>query len=186
MEHTRGLETSPPAGDNLEVEGPRSAGRGAPEAVRIRVATDADLVWCRELAREESVAASLSTDAADGVADALVAGELWIAQTPDGERVGAVRLRTLNRRSGIAAVETLMVHPDARGRGWGVAIVRALTRDAFARGLHRLEAEVYAFNEPALRTFDAAGFRREGVRRRAYDRHGAWQDGVRFGLLADD
>jgi RimJ/RimL family protein N-acetyltransferase len=39
---------------------------------------------------------------------------------------------------------------------------------------------------PALRSFDAAGFTRDGVRRRAYDRHGAWQDGIQFGLLADD
>jgi RimJ/RimL family protein N-acetyltransferase len=34
--------------------------------------------------------------------------------------------------------------------------------------------------------FERAGFMREGVRRRAYDRAGAWQDGVSFGLLADD
>jgi RimJ/RimL family protein N-acetyltransferase len=79
-----------------------------------------------------------------------------------------------------------MVDPAARGRRLGVAILKAVARDAFARGVHRLEGEVYGFNEPALRTFDSAGFVREGVRRRAYDRHGAWQDGVRFGLLADD
>jgi RimJ/RimL family protein N-acetyltransferase len=93
---------------------------------------------------------------------------------------------TVNRRSRIASVETLMVDPAARGRRLGVVILKAVARDAFARGVHRLEGEVYGFNEPALRTFDVAGFVREGVRRRAYDRHGAWQDGVRFGLLADD
>ena len=92
----------------------------------------------------------------------------------------------MNRRSRIASIETLMVDPRARGRRLGVAILKAVARDVFARGVHRLEGEVYGFNEPALRTFDAAGFTREGVRRRAYDRHGAWQDGVRFGLLADD
>jgi RimJ/RimL family protein N-acetyltransferase len=157
-----------------------------PEPVTLRVAGEADLRWTQALAGQAGVAESLSTTAADGLADALAAGELWIAEAPAGERVGAVRVATVNRRSRIATVETLMVHPGARGRGLGVAILRTVARDAFASGVHRLESEVYGFNEAALRTFDAAGFTREGVRRRAYDRHGAWQDGVRFGLLADD
>ena len=156
------------------------------EDVELRPATAADLAWIGELARDESVARSLSTTAADGLSEALAAGELWIAETADSQRVGAVRVTTLNRRSRIASVETLMVHPAAHGRRLGVAILEAVARDAFARGVHRLEGEVCGFNEPALRTFDTAGFTREGVRRRAYDRHGAWRDGVRFGLLADD
>ena len=157
-----------------------------PDDVTLLPATEADLAWVRDLARDESVAPSLSTTAADGLADALAAGELWIAQTAAGGRVGAVHVATVNRRSRICDVRTLMVHPEARGRRLGVAILRAVARDAFARGVHRLEGEVYGFNEAALRSFDAAGFTREGVRRRAYDRHGAWQDGIRFGLLADD
>src|ERR671911_1714505 len=154
--------------------------------VRLRAAIEADLAWLRDLACDESVAPSLSTTAADGLADALAAGELWIAETADGRRAGAVHVAAVNRRSRIEEVRTLMVHPEARGRRLGVAILRAVARDAFARGVHRLEGEVYGFNEPALRSFDAAGFTREGVRRRAYDRHGAWQDGILFGLLADD
>jgi RimJ/RimL family protein N-acetyltransferase len=157
-----------------------------PAGVQPRASTTAELAWVEELARSEAVASSLSTTAADGLADAVAARELWIAQTPGGERVGAVRMTVVNRRSRIASIQTLMVHPEARGRRLGVTILEAVSRDAFARGMHRLEGEVYGFNEPALRTFDAAGFTREGVRRRAYDRHGAWQDGVRFGLLADE
>jgi RimJ/RimL family protein N-acetyltransferase len=157
-----------------------------PDDVTLRAATEADLAWVRDLARDESVAPTLSTTAADGLADALAAGELWIAEAAAGRRVGAVHVATVNRRSRIGDVRTLMVHPDARGRRLGAAILRAVARAAFARGVHRLEGEVYGFNEAALRSFDAAGFTREGVRRRAYDRHGAWQDGICFGLLADD
>lgn len=156
------------------------------EDVELRPASAADLPWIAALARDESVARSLSTTAADALSEAFAAGELWIAEASGSERVGAVRVTTVNRRSRIASVESLMVDPAARGRRLGVAMLKAVARDAFARGVHRLEGEVYGFNEPALRTFDVAGFVREGVRRRAYDRHGAWQDGVRFGLLADD
>ena len=156
------------------------------EDVELRAAADSDLDWLAELLAHEAAAPSLSTTAACGLDDALAAGELWIALATNGERVGAARLTAVNRRSRIASLETLVVHPDARGRRLGVAIVSAIARLAFERGVHRIEAEVYGFNEPALRTFDLAGFTREGVRRRAYDRHGDWQDGVRFGLLADE
>jgi hypothetical protein len=65
--------------------------------------------------------------------------------------------------------------------------MRELAARLFApRGLHRLEAEVYGFNEAAQRVFERAGFVEEGVRRRAYDRAGRRQDGVRFGLLAEE
>jgi RimJ/RimL family protein N-acetyltransferase len=143
-----------------------------------------DLTWVEALVRGDA-AAALSTAAADGLADAAAAGELLVARI-GGQRVGAVVVATVNRRSRIAAVRTLVVDPAARGRGLGAAILRAVAREAFARGVHRLEGEVYGFNAPARRAFAAAGFVAEGVRRRAYDRHGAWQDGIHFGLLADD
>ena len=154
------------------------------DVIVLRPAVQADLPWIRALVEDDAVAPFLSTAAADGLADALTAGELQVAEVA-GERAGAVRVATVNRRSRIAAVRTLVVAPGARGRGLGAAILRAVARDAFAAGLHRLEGEVYGFNTAALRSFDAAGFTREGVRRRAYDRHGGWQDGVCFGLLAD-
>ena len=154
--------------------------------VRLRPAAEADLGWIGALVTGEAAAPFLSTAAADGLPEALAAGELLVAERGDGDPVGAARVATVNRRSRIASVQTLVVAPDARGRGLGAAILRAIARDAFARGIHRLEGEVYGFNAAALRSFAAAGFTREGVRRRAYDRHGAWQDGVCFGLLSGE
>ena len=46
--------------------------------------------------------------------------------------------------------------------------------------------EVYAFNERALRHAERAGWIREGMRRKAYLRDGAWVDGVMFGLVEED
>jgi RimJ/RimL family protein N-acetyltransferase len=53
-------------------------------------------------------------------------------------------------------------------------------------GYHRLQLEVYGFNERAMRHAERAGFVREGVRRKAYWRHGEWVDGVLYGLLQED
>ena len=53
-------------------------------------------------------------------------------------------------------------------------------------GFHRLQLEVYAFNERALAHAERCGFTREGVRRKAYWREGEWTDGVLFGLVEED
>jgi hypothetical protein len=53
-------------------------------------------------------------------------------------------------------------------------------------GYHRLQLEIYGFNERAIAHAERAGFVREGVRRRAYWRHGGWTDAVLFGLVADE
>jgi RimJ/RimL family protein N-acetyltransferase len=53
-------------------------------------------------------------------------------------------------------------------------------------GYHRLELEIYAFNERALAHAERAGFVREGVKRKAYFRHGDRVDAVMFALLRED
>jgi RimJ/RimL family protein N-acetyltransferase len=53
-------------------------------------------------------------------------------------------------------------------------------------GYHRLQLEIYAFNERAMAHAERSGFVREGVRRKAYLRHGGWVDGVMFGLVRED
>jgi len=45
---------------------------------------------------------------------------------------------------------------------------------------------VLGFNPAAVAAFEAAGFTREGVRRRAYLRDGSWTDSVLLGRLAED
>jgi RimJ/RimL family protein N-acetyltransferase len=155
--------------------------------VELRPATDEDAGWLEQLVTSEGVAPFLATDAAAGLADNIAAGELLIAEDQNGRPVGAVRVAIVNRRSRIAAIRTLMVDPAERGRALGAAILRApIERVLNDDGVHRLEAEVYGFDTAALRTLEAAGFEREGVRRRAYDRHGEWQDGISYGLIHED
>ena len=71
--------------------------------------------------------------------------------------------------------------------GTGHAAVSELLNHLFDElGFHRVECEVYSFNERAASLVEAAGFAREGTRRGAYLREEGWVDGIRFGLLADD
>jgi RimJ/RimL family protein N-acetyltransferase len=105
----------------------------------------------------------------------------------DGERAGAMGFELANRRSRIAHLERLAVHPSFRGRGIADAAARQLQQHLFRDlGYHRLQLEIYGFNERAQRHAERSGFVREGISRSAYWRHGGWTDGVMYGLLADE
>ena len=105
----------------------------------------------------------------------------------DGAPAGTMTWELVNRRSRIASVGGFAIGPELRGRGVGLAAAHALQRHLVVeRGFHRLQMEVYGFNERGLRHAERAGWVREGVRRRAYWRNETWVDGVLFGLLEDE
>jgi RimJ/RimL family protein N-acetyltransferase len=105
----------------------------------------------------------------------------------DGEPVGLMGFTVANRRSRIANLGSLAVHPDYRGRHIADEAARLFQRHLiFELGFHRLQLEIYGFNERAQRHAERAGFVREGVRRKAYWRHDGWVDGVIYGLVRED
>ena len=105
----------------------------------------------------------------------------------DGERAGTMSFEVGNRRSRIARLSGLAVHPDFRGRGVGQDAARGFNRHLFDElGFHRLELEIYGFNERAIRHAERVGFVREGVKRKAYWRRGEWIDGLLFGMIPED
>jgi aminoglycoside 6'-N-acetyltransferase len=104
-----------------------------------------------------------------------------------GSPVGTVAWRRVNRRSRIAEVSGLALLPEARGTGAATTSLELLVAELLGeRGFHRVQLEVYGFNDRAAALFERAGFTREGVRRRAYWRDGDWVDGILFGLVAED
>ena len=105
----------------------------------------------------------------------------------DGRRAGLMGFEVANRRNRIANLGSLAVHPDFRGRRLADAASRLFQRHLiFDLDYHRLQLEVYGFNERAQVHAERAGFVREGVRRKAYHRHGEWVDSVIYGLLRED
>jgi RimJ/RimL family protein N-acetyltransferase len=105
----------------------------------------------------------------------------------DGRRAGVMGFAVGNKRSRIARLGGLAIHPDFRGRKVSDEGARLLQRHLMNDlGYHRLELEIYGFNERAMRHAERAGFVREGVKRKAYWRHGEWVDGVLYGLIEKD
>jgi RimJ/RimL family protein N-acetyltransferase len=105
----------------------------------------------------------------------------------DSEPAGLMGFQVANQRSRIANLGSLAVHPRFRGRRVADEAARLFQRHLiFELGYHRLQLEIYGFNERAQAHAERAGFVREGVRRKAYDRHGEWVDGVIYGLVRED
>jgi RimJ/RimL family protein N-acetyltransferase len=105
----------------------------------------------------------------------------------DGERAGTMRFERTNTRSRIASLGGLAIHPDFRGGKVSDTAARMFQRHLFDDlGFHRLQMEIYGFNERAMRHAERAGFIREGVRRQAYWRNERWVDGVLYGLVSED
>ena len=162
-------------------------------SVSIRPAGDADLDFLVELYADEDVRPFLAA-AGSYDRDGVVAK---LAQDPDrggvmvveleGEHAGAMVWELTNRRSGIVHVSGLAVHPDFRGRRLADEAARLFQRHLIhERGFHRIELEVYGFNERAQRHAERSGFVREGVKRQAYRRGDGWVDGVLYALVAED
>jgi len=169
-------------------------------SVRIRRARPEDVDFLAALANHEEVEPYLAGGSArdrEAVAGAVDRSlrepddyGRFVIEVDDGpgwQLAGSMAFEVKNRRSRIAHLYELAVHPDFRGRRLADEAARMFDRHLlFDLDYHRLELEIYDFNERAMRHAERIGFVREGVRRRAYRRHGDWVDGVLYGLLRED
>ena len=166
------------------------------EGFRIRRAGPEDVSFWAELAGHEEVEPFMAAVSARDEEELLEAIRLsgeepalhgrFVVEV-DEERAGVMAFDVANRRSRIAYLHAIMLEPRFRGRGLATAATRLLMRHlVFDLDYHRVQLEVYAFNDAALRHFERAGFVREGVRRKAYRRHGGWVDGINYGIVRED
>jgi RimJ/RimL family protein N-acetyltransferase len=164
--------------------------------VGIRRATPADVGFLVGLVTHEEVEPFLAAIRPKGADEILAEIERSQAEPDafgvfvievDGALAGTMRFERSNRRSRIADLGTFAVHPDFRGRRVSDEAARMFQRHLVDDlGFHRLQLEIYGFNERAQAHAERAGFTREGVRRKAYRRNEEWVDGVLYGLVAED
>ncbi|HZD02130.1 MAG TPA: GNAT family N-acetyltransferase [Actinomycetes bacterium] len=101
-----------------------------------------------------------------------------VALDSDGRVLGWVALSRVSDRCVYAGVaeESVYVHPAARGRGVGIALLRALVASSEAAGVWTLQTGIFPENTASLALHRRAGFRVVGTRRRVGQRHGRWRD----------
>jgi len=170
------------------------------DGFRLRRAAIDDVGFLAELAGHDDVEPFLSVRRArdpDAVRDEIQrslaepqeTGRFVIEVEENGtwRRAGSMAFDLANKRNRIANLGGLAVHPDYRGRKLSDEAARLFQRHLLVDlDFHRLQLEIYGFNERAIQHAERSGFVREGVKRKAYWRHGEWADGVQFGLVRED
>jgi RimJ/RimL family protein N-acetyltransferase len=168
--------------------------------LRIRRAGEEDVDFLVELVNEESVEPFLAASRArdpEGLLDEVQASVaspkesgvfvIEVADDSGWTRAGMMAFSLANQRNRIASLGGLAIHPDFRGHKLSDEAARIFQRHLiFDLDFHRLQLECYAFNERAIRHAERSGFVREGVKRKAYRRHGEWVDAVVFALIRED
>ncbi len=105
----------------------------------------------------------------------------------DMRLIGRSAIRGIHpvNRSGVFTI--FIGEPEFWSRGFGkeaTALTTAYAMDFL--NLNRLELEVFAYNERALRCYEGLGFTREGVRREAKFHDGAYHDAIQMAVLRRD
>lgn len=104
-----------------------------------------------------------------------------------GDRhIGNCGLVQIDRDNATATLGIFIGERDCRGQGLGEEAVRTLCRYGFEEmRLHKIRLDVYA-NNPAVKTYERVGFRKEGLLREEAFRKGRHLDVIRMGLLSSE
>ncbi len=103
--------------------------------------------------------------------------------SPDAP-IGRIEWEGLDPQARSAEVMVLIGRPDYWGGGYGTDAMVSLLRYLFwSRNLHRVSLSVLAWNARAIRSYEKAGFVREGVLRSDVFDGGRYHDQVLMAVL---
>jgi RimJ/RimL family protein N-acetyltransferase len=89
-----------------------------------------------------------------------------VVETATGAAVGHISLGGISERNRSGRITRVLVAPGTRGRGYCVAMLRAILEIGFTKlNLHRIELGVYSFNHAAIGCYRRCGFKTDGVLR---------------------
>ena len=105
----------------------------------------------------------------------------------DGRYIGYVNIKIKDEANQRASLGIGIDNPSYWGRGYGTEVVRLMLRHAFETlDLHRVSLRVAAYNTRAIRCYEKAGFRHEGVERDSFFVDGKWHDDVLMAVLREE
>ncbi len=110
-----------------------------------------------------------------------------IIETKSGEAIGTMGLHNINWIDRVATTGAMIGEKQYWGQGYGVDAKMALLDYAFnTLNLHRVNSDVYEFNERSTKYSLRCGYKIEGRRRKALFRKGQYWDKIELGLLREE
>jgi diamine N-acetyltransferase len=117
----------------------------------------------------------------------LFAIEAMIEEEARWVHIGNVGLHHVDWKNRACTFGIALGEKTYWNRGFGTEATRTMLRFAFEQlNLHRVELEVFAFNERAARAYEKAGFRREGTRRKVLYQNGQYHDAHIMSILQEE
>lgn len=111
--------------------------------------------------------------------DALI-DDRWV-------HIGSIGLHNVDWKESHCIFGIAMGEKQYWSRGYGTKATKTILRYAFHEmNLHRVELEVFDSNKRAIRCYEKAGFRHEGVRRQVHFHNGQYHDSLRMSILRDE
>lgn len=112
---------------------------------------------------------------------------LTVVTLADDCPIGNVALRETSAENRSANLGIMIGAKEYWDRGYGTDAMRTVCRFGFEMmNLHRIELDVFAGNDRALKVYERLGFVREGQRRQAHYSRGRYVDVITMGLLAGE
>jgi ribosomal-protein-alanine N-acetyltransferase len=134
---------------------------------------------------------SLAHRRSDAEGDVAKAGHDWFAfiicLLDDDRPVGRADIFEIDRVNGAAGFGIAIGEHELRGAGLGTDVVNATADFCFGQlRLERLWLVTDSVNLVAQHVYEKAGFKREGVLRRAFYQDGIFQDDIRMAMLRSE
>jgi RimJ/RimL family protein N-acetyltransferase len=166
----------------------------SPDQIVIREILEEDIPGFREcldsVARERRFLAQLEAPSLEKtgafVLAAMESGDVRVVAVDGDQLVGWCDI-TPHRFPGLDHVGELGmgVLKAYRGRGIGSSLLREALRLSKVRALEKVELEVFASNQPAIKLYEMEGFHPEGLKRKARKLDGEYDDILLMGLFLE-
>ncbi|ASJ55813.1 GNAT family N-acetyltransferase [Brevibacillus formosus] len=112
---------------------------------------------------------------------------LLICLCENDQVIGDIQIGDIDPKNRSAFIRISIDQNAYQGKGYGSEALLLMLDYGFGiLNLHRIELNVFAFNERAIHTYEKLGFQREGVQRQALYYNHAYHDSILMSMLADE
>lgn len=101
--------------------------------------------------------------------------------------IGDIALQDIDSTNRNANIRVNISEEENQGRGYGSEAMELMLGYAFGvLNLHRIELNVFNYNDRALHVYEKLGFMQEGVQREALFYDHQYHDSIMMSILEDD
>lgn len=112
---------------------------------------------------------------------------LLIALKETDEVIGDIAIQSIDPMNRNANIRIAISQSEQQGKGYGSEAMRLMLDYGFGiLNLHRIELNVFAYNERAYRAYEKLGFVKEGVQREALYYNHEYHDSIQMAMLEDE